>query len=48
MTKRQAVTILMLSPFYSRMTVKKRLELVKKYVRDYNAKDGICKVSNEQ
>ena len=33
MKRREAIHILMLSPFYFRMTVKQRLELIKKYCR---------------
>ena len=34
MKRRDAIHILMLSPFYFRMTVKERLELIKDYCRD--------------
>lgn len=34
MERREAVRILMYSPFYFRMTVKQRLELIKDYCRD--------------
>ena len=34
MERREAVRILMLSPFYFRMTVKQRLELIKDYCRE--------------
>ncbi|CAK8724563.1 hypothetical protein GMJAKD_14265 [Candidatus Electrothrix aarhusensis] len=34
MERREAIRILMLSPFYFRMTVKQRLELIKNYCRE--------------
>jgi hypothetical protein len=34
MERREAIRILMLSPFYFRMTVRQRLELIKKYCRE--------------
>lgn len=34
MKRRDAIHILMFSPFYFRMTVKQRLELIKDYCRD--------------
>ncbi len=34
MKRREAVSILMLSPFYFQMTVKQRLELIKDYCNE--------------